>query len=65
MKTKNFGKKGSVIKKLYATSWDGSEKICITYSENPDTKMKNKITDFLLNELYDHDALDEFMKNEE
>ena len=41
------------------------EKFCITYSENPDEKMKEKIAGFLLSELDDHDALDEFMKNEE
>ena len=63
---KVFGAKkpNKANKFIEATTWDGKDKVTVVYPDSPSVKIKKLVTDFLLSELDDHDALDEFKKKE-
>ena len=62
--TKKIGKNRTRFNSIVikATTWDGKNTVNILTSKNPTKKEKEETIEFLLGELDDHDAHDEYLK---
>ena len=58
---KKFGKSKDNIS-IKATTFDGKSEVRVVTPRNPTNKIKEETVDFLLGELDDHDAFDEYME---